>query len=365
MNSLFKFTACLVPLSAAAQLEVTAFNKLPLARASQTIELPAKDLAALNAKNLNLIHVTDSAGMELVCQAIDDDGDALRRFDAVLFQADFAAGETKKFSVTVGTKQVYQKEHYKAFGRFVRERFDDFAWENDRIGHRAYGKALETWKGEPLTSSTIDIWSKRVPRMVINDGYLAADYHGEGADFYSAGPRRDCGGNGLWANDKLWVSKNFINSEVLANGPIRVLFELEYAPFDVGGVSVSETKRISLDGGQQFDRFESHYKIAGPSVTLTAACGLKKVASEKLESNPAEGWLVKWEKVEKGGGNQGLAVITKAGNFDKQVEDTLNQLVLAKVDAANVATHWAGFCWDKAGHITAADSWKKHVSEFA
>jgi len=133
--------------------------------------------------------VKDSAGKELICQAIDNDGDEIREFDAVIFQADFAANETKTFTLSVGPKQVFAKDQYKAFGRFVRERFDDFAWENDLIAHRTYGKALETWKGEPLTSSTIDIWSKRTPKMVINDWYLADDYHvdhGEGADYYSA-----------------------------------------------------------------------------------------------------------------------------------------------------------------------------------
>ncbi len=371
MNSFIKASACCAVASTmaeAAQLDIGAVNRLPLARSSQTIELPAKDLAALAAKNLNLIHIQDAAGKELVCQAIDKDGDPLRTFDAVIFQADFAAGETKTFTATVGGRQLYPKEQYKAFGRFVRERFDDFAWENDRIAHRTYGKALETWKGEPLTSSTIDIWSKRVPRMVLDDWYLADDYHtdrGEGADFYSAGPSRGCGGSGLWAGDQLWVSKNFINSNVLANGPIRVLFELEYAPFDVNGVAVSETRRISLDAGQQFDRFECHYKMTGTSATLTAAAGLKRVAGEVVEANAGEGWLAKWEKVEKGAGNQGLAVITGAKNFEKQAEDALNQLVLVKVDSANVATYWAGFCWDRAGHFANADSWEKHVDEFA
>jgi len=376
MKSFPGSSVCLVlaassALSIAAQIEVSAVNKLPIARASQTIELQAKDLADLNAKSLNLIHVKDAAGKELICQAIDNDGDALRTFDAVLFQADLAAGETKTFTATVGEKQVYQKEQYKAFGRLVRERFDDFAWENDRIAHRTYGKALETWAGEPLSSSTIDIWSKRAPRMVISDWYMTEDYHadhGEGADFYSAGLSRGCGGSGLWAADRLWVSRNFEKSNVLANGPIRVLFELEYAPFSVNGVSVSETKRISLDAGQQFDRFESRYQpIVGPgkAVTLTAAIGLKKAAGEKIEANAEQGWLVKWETMEKNAGNQGLAVITGAGAFEKHVEDPLNQLLLAKVDAGNVATYWAGFCWDKAGRFTDADAWKQHVSEFA
>src|SRR2546428_90455 len=83
----------------------------------------------------------------------------------------------------------------------------------------------------PLTSATIDIWSKRTPRMVVNDWYLADDYHedhGDGFDDYSAGKSRGCGGNGLWAADQLWVSQNFVNSRALANGPIRVLFELDY-----------------------------------------------------------------------------------------------------------------------------------------
>ncbi|MEO5917888.1 MAG: DUF4861 family protein [Luteolibacter sp.] len=371
MNSFLKTTAFVAlatfPRLHAAPVEITAANKLPLARTSQTIELSAKDLAPLNAKDLNLIHVTDSSGKELICQAIDNDGDALRKFDAVIFQSDFAAGETKTFTATVGGKQVYQKDQYKAFGRFVRERFDDFAWENDLIAHRTYGKALETWQGEPLTSSTIDIWSKRTPRMVINDWYLADDYHadhGEGADFYSAGPSRGCGGSGLWVEDKLWVSKNFINSNVLANGPIRVLFELEYAPFAAGKLNVGETKRISLDAGQQFDRFESHYHLSTPD-TLVTAVGLKKAAGEKVEVDAAHGWLVKWEKMEKGAGNQGLAIITRPQDFLNPVQDPLNQIVLEKGDAGNVATWWAGFCWDKAGRFTDAEAWKKHVSEFA
>jgi Domain of unknown function (DUF4861) len=105
--------------------------------------------------------------------------------------------------------------------------------------------------------------------------------------------------------------------------------------------------------------------MTGPPVALTAAIGLKKVPGEKVEANASQGWLVKWEKVEKGGGNQGLAVITGAGNFVKQVEDPLNQLVLSKVGAGNVATYWAGFCWDKAGQFADVDAWKKHVGEFA
>jgi hypothetical protein len=358
--------------AATSQLVITATNQLPFARASQTIELTAAQLVPLGEKNLAKIHVRDAAGQELICQAVDTDFDAFRQADIVIFQSDFAAGEAKIFTVTAGPKQEFKPEQYKAFGRFVRERFDDFAWENDRIAHRTYGKALETWEGEPLSSSTIDIWSKRTGRLVINEWYLADNYHadeGEGADFYSAGTSRGNGGNGLWASDRLWTSRNFINSRVLANGPIRVLFELDYAPFEVNGISVAEVKRVSLDAGQQLDHYQSTYKIFSrpdrPPVTLTNAIGLKKSDGEQKELNAAHGWFLKWENVEKKAGQQGLAIVFDPALFLNQTEDKLNQLVITKVSDGNVSPYWAGFCWDKAGQFADVAAWKKYVDEFS
>ena len=356
---------------AAHQFTVTALNQLPIARASQTIELSVRDLAPLGESNLEKIHVRDAAGKELLCQAVDTDYDSYHKPDLLIFQSDFAADEKKTFTVSAGKKHEFKKEDFKAYGRFVRERFDDFAWENDRIAHRTYGKALETWQGEPMSSSTIDIWSKRVPGMVIDGWYMSDNYHadsGEGCDDYSAGLSRGCGGNGLWAADRLWTSRNFVQSRVLANGPIRVLFELVYEPFEVNGISVSEVKRVSLDAGQNLDHYQSSYEaFTRPEkpVTLTTAIGLKKIAGEQVEFNAERGWLVSWEKMEKLPGNQGVAIIVDPKQIEQQAEDKLNQLLIAKVSSANVASHWAGFAWEKYGPATTAAAWRKYVDEFA
>jgi hypothetical protein len=360
---------CVVPtacLAAPDQLTIRAINKLNFARQSQTIELSSKDLARLEEKDLAKIRVKDAAGNELLCQAVDTDGDYAP--DLVIFQADFGPGEIKTFTASSGKRWIYTREQFKAYGRFVRERFDDFAWENDRIAHRMYGKALETWVHEPLTSSTVDIWSKRVSRLVINDWYMVDNYHadtGEGMDDYSAGPSRGCGGNGLWAADKLWVSKNFFSSRVLADGPIRVLFELTYEPFDVNGVQVSEVKRISLDAGQNLDHFQSYYKPRGSTGPLITAIGLKKAQGETKELNPEHGWLAKWERMEKNAGEQGLAVIVDPRSFDKQVEDRLNLLVLSRLGSENSVSYWAGFCWNRGSRFADFTAWKAYIDEFA
>lgn len=349
------------------QLAVTAVNKLSMARPSQTIELTAKDLTSLGEKDLNKIHVSDSAGKELLCQAVDTDYDELHKPDVVIFQADFAANQTRTFVVSAGKKQEYTKDDFKAYGRFVRERFDDFAWENDLIAHRTYGKALITWKGEPLTSSAIDIWTKRTSRLVINDWYMVDNYHadaGEGMDNYSAGPSRGVGGSGIWSNNQLYVSQNFVDSRVLTNGPIRVMFELVYEPFEVSGAKVSQVLRISLDAGSQLDHFETFYKSQA-NEPMSVAIGLKKFKDEQKEINAERGWIAIWEPSEKNQGMQGVAAIFDAQKFNRQAEDKLNNLIVLKAGSDKPVSYWAGFAWDRAGKITSDKTWKEYVDTFA
>jgi len=350
------------------QLTVTAVNKLKLARQSETIEITTDALAPIGEKDLTKIHVRDSAGKEVLAQAVDTDYDDYHKPDVLIFQADFAPNETKTFTLSAGPRREYAKEDFRAYGRFVRERFDDFAWENDRVAHRTYGKALITWKGEPLTSSAIDIWSKRTSKLVINDWYMVDNYHadhGEGVDAYSAGPTRGCGGNGIWSNGQLYIPTNFVDSRVLTNGPIRVMFELVYEPFDVNGVKVSQVLRVSLDAGSQMNHFGVRYNAAAGSEPLTTAVGLKKVKEEQKQINAEHGWLTIWEPVEKNLGMQGLAVVVERSRFDKVAEDKLNHLLVLKPGVAAPVSYWAGFAWDRAGQITSAESWNAYVDRFS
>jgi len=361
----FSFWAAALPAGAQPTLTLKAVNPLDAARPSQTLELAAKDLAPLAEKDLRKIHVTDAAGQERLCQAIDTDGDLAP--DQLIFQSDFKPRETLTFKVSVGARRVYKKDDFRAFGRFFRERYDDYAWENDRTAHRMYGKALETAPSEPLASSTVDIWSKRTSRLVLNDGYMIANYHvdaGEGADFYSAGATRGAGGNGVWAADKLWVSKNFVATRTLANGPLRVLFELTYEAFDVNGNAVAEVKRIRLDAGQSLSRFESRYTPAKAGALVTAI-GLKRVDAVQKDVSPELGRAVLWEPIQKGAaGHQGVAVIVDPKVFERSLEDDKHLLVLARAPEG-VATYWAGGAWDKSGLIADFAAWKAYVDDFA
>src|SRR5262249_39227186 len=156
---------------------------------------------------------------------------------------------------------------------------------------------------------------------------------------------------------------NFTDSRVLANGPIRVLFELDYPAFDADGKKITETLRVSLDAGSQMDHYWAMFK--GGSEPLTAAVGLKKNADEQKDFDAKAGTLTSWQPMEKNLGMQGLGIVVDPKAVVKQAEDAKNNLVIVKTDADGTLSYWAGFAWDRAGKITSQDAWKKYVSEFA
>ncbi|MBU6411513.1 MAG: glycoside hydrolase family 88 protein, partial [Verrucomicrobia bacterium] len=165
--------------------------------------------------------------------------------DKLLFQVDLAPGETRTFYVLGATiLAAVPPPIVKTFARYVPEREDDFAWESDRIAHRMFGKALESWKEEPLTSSGVDVWIKRTRHLVINDMYRTMNLfniHGPAQDDYKVGKTRGDGGLGVWRDGKLFVSENWRTYKIITTGPIRSEFELTYDAWNAGaGRRVSE-----------------------------------------------------------------------------------------------------------------------------
>jgi pectinesterase len=362
--------ATLVPLPAAGpSATITVKNPSAIDRPSETIAVSGADLAkVVTLDDLRKVLVRDTrAGQDVLVQAVDLDDDA--KFDEIVFQAHLAANETRSFTVSVGERRIAKYDDYKVYGRFMRERRDDFAWENDRVAHRMYGEALESWAHEPLTSSTVDVWCKKTPRLVVNNWYLVDDYHrdlGDGADFYSAGKSRGIGGNAPWVGGRLWPSSNFRHSRVIANGPIRLIFELTYAPWNVNGQAVSEIKRVTLDAGQHFNRFESRFRSAAP-LPPQVGIGIKKAKQAAVDGAKDLGWITSWEPVAgENNGNLALAVVLPDPAAIAEVtEDELNRLVVIPLPKDGVTLHYAGSAWDKAGQITDQAAWRRYVEAFA
>jgi hypothetical protein len=345
-------------------------NELDAARPGETVEFAAAALApCFKASDLAKVHVFEEpGGRELLVQAVDADSDwNPDQLVSLVFQADFAPRQRREFRLALGEQPKPGRDQYRAYGRFVRERYDDFAWENDRVAFRMYGAALETWEREPLTSSAVDAWQKKTRRLVQNDWYMVDDYHkdhGEGGDFYPAGRSRGCGGNGIWKDGRLYVSRNFRDSRVLANGPIRVVFELTYLGWDVAGVDVAERKRVTLDAGSNLSRFESLYTVRGKG-GFSWASGIRKAGDAQLRVARELGIVRTWEALKNYGdnGQLGCGIVIDPARVADVVEADGNVLVVSRPAAP--AVYYAGSGWSRSGDFPDVAAWDRYLEEFA
>lgn len=350
-------------------LEVRVENKLPIARASETVAL-SWALIARELPGVAPVRVRVSERIsekELTTQALDANADG--RPDSLLFQTDLAAGEVRAFVISAAASAV--KAGARVHAKFVPER-EDIAWESDRIAFRAYGKKL--WELENLHTNGIDVWPKRTRNLVLDAWYAKGHdgYHvdtGEGADFYQVGPTLGTGGTAIWQDNKLYRGDNFLNHRIVADGPVRAIFELEYGALDAGDRRVVERKRVSIDGGHYFFRQQSTFTGEG-TLRLQVAVGLVKrpgmIGSTSKTRDWA--WLTGWGPIEprtRGHGELGTAVLMeKSQLFDTRELDD-HYVAIGNVQQGAPLVSYVGAGWTSSRDFESAEDWWREVDSFA
>jgi hypothetical protein len=359
--------------SRAVQLDLT--NPLDLPRASETIEIAWSDLAShLPGVTADNVVVLDEDHY-ILSQVIDLNAD--HKPDQLVFQCTIAANQTKSVRIETTGDKLHTASF--VFGRAVPERKDDFAWENDRIAFRMYGPALQS---DNDASSGVDVWVKSVRALVINKWYKLDDYHtdhGEGVDAYKVGKARGAGGLGIFVSDQLHISKLYTQAKILANGPIRLVFELDYAPWEIDRrATVKETKRITLDAHQNLNRFESRISTSDSRSTLAVAVGL--TLREGGELKHANTWAGYWEPEQGKNGHIAVGMIVpgdaidpfkhkqihKVGIADKE-KNEIDQdfLAIRTVKTSEPFVYYAGAGWSKSGDFPSSSDWFRYLDEHA
>lgn len=268
----------------------------------------------------------------------------------------------------------------RTFSRFVPERTDDYTWENDKVAFRTYGpEALRRIKeGQPggTFSSGIDAWHKKVPYSIIDKWYKkelsgSGSYHkdtGEGADFYHVGISRGVGGTGFWHNDTLYAADNFINYRTLAEGPLRTVFELDYAAYTVDGISIKETKHVSLDLGSNLTKYEIQIDSSEPIPYLTVGLTMHDNKGQSFW-NEEKGLFGCWEPMKDTFIGTGLVVdpskIESQRKHESPYNDQSHILINLSPDSENKAVFYAGFAWDQAGEIVNQKEWENYLQKFS
>ncbi len=173
-----------------------------------------------------------------------------------------------------------KEQQPKVYGRYVPERKDDFAWENEYAAFRMYGPALLPEN----PSNGIDLWLKNSPALVIDTMYgrelkdhrpYHINYDGN-LDCYKVA--HTCGAGGLVVltadgegtngeGYRTWIGGPYDRWEILEQKPDRFVFRLEYDSLLVAGQILHESLTITAEAGQLQNKAEVVLTSAQPSAT--------------------------------------------------------------------------------------------------
>lgn len=344
-------------------------NTLAIARRDETVSLAWADLRRrIGTTSPEQVRVRDAEGREIPSQVVDDDGDGT--VDALIFQANFEPKESRWFTVEALAPSM--KYVPKVAVRHDEPR-DDMAWESDRVAFRIYGEGLKR-TSSAMSSSGIDVWSKKTRALVVAKWYDKGhdSYHvdtGEGADFYDVGETLGNGGTAIWSRDTIWRADNFKAWRVIANGPLRAVFELQYSSWTADGRTVSEVKRFSIDAGSNLYRETSIF--ASPTageIPYVIGTVKRPGMTATFSRNNAWAWLTGWGPVapKSGGhGEMGTAVLLPRAAVTDWKEVHGHYLAVSHATPGAPVVHWIGAGWTDSGDFPTPQSWWRYLDEMA
>jgi hypothetical protein len=284
-NHLLLLVFVLLFASCTKKVEISVFNNSDIDRTNETVELCLCELEEFDATQ---IVVLDTVGKQVPYQLIYKGTD---KPQSLIFQVSLAAGKEAVFTIKQGKPESYPA---KTYARFVPERKDDIAWENDRIAFRMYGPAL----APEHPSNGVDVWYKRTTDLIINKWYAnelskKSSYHddnGEGLDCYKVAYTLGAGGIAPYSKDSLWLSRYFDRYQVLDNGPIRSSFVLFYDSIPYCNHVLKAEMMVSLDAGSNLS--EVRIKYTGDTTNIQLAAGIYLHDSIQNKSvNAAQGCI--------------------------------------------------------------------------
>lgn len=251
------------------------------------------------------------------------------------------------------------------------ERDNDFFWENDKVGFRAYGPGdWHVWSG-------IDVFNKghagnEVVKLLRGKGSCGA-WHNLATlkggvrtfDNYTIGASRGVGGVALYGDGEWKTYPNWETCEVLRNDGDCVQFRLVYPAFSSAG---KMTYLVTMRRGERFFRNDVSFErmpkgfFAGPGLDVDPSRQHKGV----LKEEPGLVSLFEDEKFDAKGNAEGstmAALLVEDSSQVTPMRDHMNCRVLA-FEGCKSFTYWAGACWSGAGEITTPGQWLEHVKKF-
>ena len=295
--------------------------------------------------------------IELPSQADDLDGD--NKHDELAFQIDLKPRQTRIVTIAYGdtaTIQRLRSDYPKRTAAKFTMKFDGLGWESEATAWRIYFDKR----------NAIDVWGKRRPGLYLEMfGAPEYVYHWEsplGRDIYRIGDAIGIGAVAALVDGKAVRVSDVVERRwrIISAGPVRVIVDLNYKGWKIGGKEVNLTSRMTQWAGER--GFDHRVTAEGADgVTLVTGIVRQPDLQEKIfnpsESVPAftRAW---WghQVEEEGppataihmlpGQNLGLAIIALGKQSKAIADDPLNLLVQPQFENGKADWYVTGV-WDQ------------------
>jgi uncharacterized protein YcfL len=344
------------------KLTIVVSNSLGIDRKSEMVEVKTNTLTA-DFQTKSYILKNDK-NEEVAYQLIYDEN---KKPETLIFQVNVDANKEVTYTLSEGKPAEVKP---KTFARFVPERKDDFAWENDLAAYRMYGPAL----ANENPSNGVDLWLKCTNDLIVDKFYgdeqnHEISYHvdhGLGLDCYKVAHTLGCGGIAPYASDSLWIGNHYDSYKVLENGPLQSVFQLTYDSVKVGDNYYKQEITITTNAGSMLNK--GVVKYTGPDQNMELATGIylhDKIDNLKQNvENGTSGYAenaVSDAGVPAGRNYIGVFIPEKVNNV-RTIDD--HALMLSSYKVGDTFTYYFGGGWNKWGYPT-DDDWFKALDHFS
>ena len=186
------------------------------------------------------------------------------------------------------------------------------AWENDKVGFRIYF--------DPRNG--IDIFGKTVSDLVMDSVGLKGNYHemsAWGMDVLKVGNSLGAGSVAIMHNDSLvrLGATALTKFEIVAEGPVRAIFNIHYEGWQVGDENLSISKQISIWKGQYW--YKNTVEINGFSEPKEMVTGIVNLYSDSYKELKKDKYVVlsTFDKQSENKDMLGMGLILSAAGFNE------------------------------------------------
>ncbi len=325
------------------KIEMVVENPLDFKRTDEFVVLKVSDIKKVAPdfyqNTFIILDIDTNKEIPYQLDDVNNDGEG----DEIAMIMDMEPKEKKKIIIRYSPQSPESRAvtlgHTRRTRTAIHHEYQGIGWESELIAYRLYlddRNSISVF-GKQEKGLSLDKYAKKLsdPKTKITSVFDGKDSLG-------------CGGFGLWHDNRLIKpAGSRIYPRIIADGPVRSVFEVVIDNWNAGDQNLRITSIYSIFAGQRWS--SNKIRIDKLNSPVKIASGLTKSNSIKLIKDDNAGFFYTYGAVSKlnPSDNVGLALIYPKEKLESIVESDSNYLAIMNIGKEEEITYWFTSAWSR------------------